>query len=48
MRQAVGPDADLCFDAHARIWAPYLAYELAEVLKPGDRRVPKTDVRCVL
>jgi galactonate dehydratase len=34
MRKAVGPDVDLCFDAHARIWAPYLAYELAEVLKP--------------
>jgi galactonate dehydratase len=34
MRKAVGMDVDLCFDAHARIWAPYLAYELAEVLKP--------------
>ena len=34
MRKAVGPNVDLCFDAHARIWAPYLAYELAEVLKP--------------
>ncbi|MGA2268895.1 MAG: galactonate dehydratase [Bryobacteraceae bacterium] len=34
MRKAVGPDVDLCFDAHGRIWAPYRAYELAEVLKP--------------
>jgi galactonate dehydratase len=34
MRQAVGPNVDLCFDAHGRIWPPYLAYELAEVLKP--------------
>lgn len=34
MRKAVGPNVDLCFDAHARLWAPYLAYELAEVLKP--------------
>jgi galactonate dehydratase len=30
MRKAVGPNVDLCFDAHARIWAPYLAYELLE------------------
>ena len=34
MREAVGPKVDLCFDAHARIWAPYLAYELGEALKP--------------
>ncbi len=34
MRKAVGPNVDLCFDAHARIWAPYLAYQLAEALKP--------------
>jgi L-alanine-DL-glutamate epimerase-like enolase superfamily enzyme len=34
MRKAVGPNVDLCFDAHGRIWPPYLAYELAEVLKP--------------
>ena len=34
MRKAVGPSVDLCFDAHARIWAPYLSYELAEALKP--------------
>jgi galactonate dehydratase len=34
MREAVGPNVDLCFDAHARIWAPYLAFELAEALKP--------------
>jgi galactonate dehydratase len=34
MRKAVGPNVDLCFDAHGRIWAPYLAYELAEILKP--------------
>ena len=34
MREAIGPDVDLCFDAHARIFAPYIAYELAEALKP--------------
>jgi galactonate dehydratase len=34
MRKAVGPNVDLCFDAHARIFAPYVAYELAEALKP--------------
>jgi len=34
IRAAIGPKVDLCFDAHARIWAPYLAYELAEGLKP--------------
>jgi galactonate dehydratase len=34
LRKTVGPNVDLCFDGHARIWAPYLAYELAEVLKP--------------
>ena len=28
----MGEDVDLCFDAHARIWAPYLAFDLAEVL----------------
>jgi galactonate dehydratase len=30
----VGPNVDLCFDAHGRIWAPYQACELAEILKP--------------
>jgi galactonate dehydratase len=34
LRKAVGPNVDLCFDAHAKLWAPYLAYELAEILKP--------------
>ena len=34
MRKAVGPNVDLCFDAHGRIWAPYQAFELAESLKP--------------
>ena len=34
LRKAVGPDVDLCFDAHGRIWAPYQACELAEALKP--------------
>ena len=34
MRKAVGPSVDLGFDAHARITPPYLASELAEVLKP--------------
>ena len=34
LRQAVGPDVDLCFDAHATIWEPYRAYQMAEALKP--------------
>jgi galactonate dehydratase len=34
LRQAVGPDVDLLFDAHATIWEPYRAYEMAEALKP--------------
>jgi galactonate dehydratase len=34
IRDAIGTKVELCFDAHARLWAPYLAYELAEVLKP--------------
>jgi galactonate dehydratase len=34
LRKALGPGVDLCFDAHAKVWAPYLAYELAEILKP--------------
>jgi galactonate dehydratase len=34
MRKTVGEKVDLCFDAHARIFAPYLAYELAEALRP--------------
>jgi len=35
LRQAVGPDVDLCFDAHATIWEPYRAAEMAEALKPA-------------
>ncbi len=34
LRKALGPSVNLCFDAHAKVWAPYLAYELAEILKP--------------
>ena len=34
LRKAVGPDIDLCFDNHARVWAPYIAYQMAEALKP--------------
>ncbi|MGO8732606.1 MAG: mandelate racemase/muconate lactonizing enzyme family protein [Terriglobia bacterium] len=34
LRKALGPSVDLCFDAHAKVWAPYLAYDLAEILKP--------------
>jgi galactonate dehydratase len=34
IRNAVGPNVDLCFDAHARVWAPYIAYQIAEALKP--------------
>lgn len=34
LRKALGPDIDLCFDAHATIWEPYRALEMAEVLKP--------------
>jgi galactonate dehydratase len=34
IREAIGPKVELCFDAHARLWAPYLAYQLAEALKP--------------
>ncbi|MGQ9633265.1 MAG: galactonate dehydratase [Bryobacteraceae bacterium] len=34
LRKALGPDVDLCFDAHATIWEPYRALEMAEVLKP--------------
>src|SRR5579862_4741823 len=33
-RNAVGPDVDLCFDAHGTIWEPYVAFEVAEALKP--------------
>jgi galactonate dehydratase len=34
LRQAVGPDVDLCFDAHAQIWEPYRAFQVAEALRP--------------
>jgi galactonate dehydratase len=34
LRNAVGPDVDLCFDAHGTIWEPYVAFEVAEALKP--------------
>jgi len=34
IREAIGPNVDLCFDAHGRVWAPYLAYQLAEALRP--------------
>jgi galactonate dehydratase len=34
LRKAVGPDVDLCFDAHARVFEPYVAFEMAEALKP--------------
>jgi galactonate dehydratase len=35
LRQAVGPDVDLCFDAHATIWEPYRAVQMTEALKPA-------------
>lgn len=35
LRRAVGPDVDLCFDAHATIWEPYRAFQLTEALKPA-------------
>ena len=34
LRKAVGPDIDLGFDAHAVIWEPYRALQMAEALKP--------------
>src|SRR5580704_8515174 len=34
IRKAVGADVDLCFDAHARVFEPYVALEMAEALKP--------------
>ena len=34
LRRAVGPDVDLGFDAHAVIWEPYRALQMAEALKP--------------
>ena len=34
LRNAVGPDIDLGFDAHAVIWEPYRALQMTEVLKP--------------
>ncbi len=34
-RDAVGPDVDLCFDAHATIFEPSRAFEIAEALKPA-------------
>jgi galactonate dehydratase len=35
LRRAVGPDVDLCFDAHATIWEPYRAFQMTEALKPA-------------
>ena len=35
LRQAVGPDVDLCFDAHATLWEPYRAFQMTEALKPA-------------
>jgi len=35
IRAAVGPDVDLGFDAHATIWEPYRALQMAEALKPA-------------
>jgi len=34
LRKTVGPDVDLCFDAHARIFEPYVACAMCEALKP--------------
>jgi len=34
LRKAVGPDVDLCFDAHARVLEPYVAQAMCEALKP--------------
>ena len=30
IRKAVGPDIDLCFDAHARVFEPYVAQAMCE------------------
>jgi galactonate dehydratase len=35
VRDAVGPDIDLCFDAHATIFEPVRAQQIAEALKPA-------------
>ncbi|MGA2269436.1 MAG: galactonate dehydratase [Bryobacteraceae bacterium] len=35
VRKAVGPDIDLGFDAHATIFEPIRAYQMAEALKPS-------------
>ncbi|NLS78614.1 MAG: galactonate dehydratase [Chloroflexi bacterium] len=34
VREAVGDDVEIGVDAHARVWEPFRAVELAEVLKP--------------
>ncbi len=34
LRAAVGPDIELAFDAHATVWEPFRAFEVAEALKP--------------
>jgi galactonate dehydratase len=34
LRKSVGPDVDLCFDAHARVLEPYVAQAMCEALKP--------------
>ncbi|MCC6857677.1 MAG: mandelate racemase/muconate lactonizing enzyme family protein [Bryobacterales bacterium] len=35
VREAVGPDIDLLFDAHATIFEPVRAFQMAEALKPA-------------
>ena len=35
VRNAVGPDVDLAFDAHATVFEPIRAYQMAEALKPS-------------
>lgn len=35
VRDAVGPDVDLAFDAHATVFEPIRAYQMAEALKPS-------------
>jgi galactonate dehydratase len=34
VRNAVGPDVELAFDAHATIFEPFRAYQMTEALKP--------------
>ncbi|MDQ2901883.1 MAG: galactonate dehydratase [Acidobacteriota bacterium] len=35
VRDAVGPDIDLAYDAHATVFEPIRAYQMAEALKPS-------------